>query len=103
MKRVLEVVDDLIKQDKEARIVVGGDCNGMLDPLSRQLALKGFMPVIQQGVATHKLGNQLDQVWIRNLNIRSAQLADLEEQVSDHRMVRVVVEATVKVGKNTNT
>ena len=99
VKRTLEVIDSIIEQNRSARVIVGGDCNGMIGQLSRELPHKGFAPVIQNGVPTHKHGNHLDQMWVRNLEVRDARLADLIEEVSDHKLLTVKVEAVVRIGK----
>ena len=37
---------------------------------------------------THKEGNQLDQLWARNIRITNAVVADPISQVSDHCLIR---------------
>ena len=44
---------------------------------------------------THKEGNQLDQLWTRNLRVTNAVVADLIPQVSDHCLIQVKMEATI--------
>ena len=43
---------------------------------------------------THREGNQLDQLWVRNLVITNAIVADPIDQVSDHHLIQVKMEAT---------
>ena len=46
---------------------------------------------------THRGGNQLDQLWTRNLVIRNAIAADPIDQVSEHSLIRVEMEAVLIV------
>ncbi len=43
---------------------------------------------------THRDGNQLDQMWVRNLQITNAIVADPIDQVSDHYLIQLKMEAT---------
>ena len=43
--------------------------------------------------STHRDGNQLDQMWVRNLQITNAIVADPIDQVSDHYLIQVKMEA----------
>ena len=43
---------------------------------------------------THRDGNQLDQMWVRNLSITNAIVADPIDQVLDHHLIQVKMEAT---------
>ena len=43
-------------------------------------------------MATHREGNQLDQLWTRNMTIANAIVADPIDQVSDHNLIRVEME-----------
>ena len=42
---------------------------------------------------THRDGNQLDQLWVRNLQITNAIVADKIDQVSYHNQFQVKMEA----------
>ena len=44
---------------------------------------------------THKEGNQLDQLWTRNIRITNAVVADPISQVSDHCLIQVKMEAVL--------
>ena len=46
---------------------------------------------------THRKDNQIDQLWTRNLVIRNAIAADPIDQVSDHSLIRVEMEAVLVV------
>ena len=63
---------------------MGGDLNGQLRKVHTSLMLAGFTPALRERVATHRDGNQLDQMWTRNMVIRNALVADPIDQVSDH-------------------
>ena len=43
---------------------------------------------------THKEGNQLDQLWTRNIRVTDSVVADLIPDVSDHCLIQVKMEAT---------
>ena len=58
------------------------------------LTLPGFIPALRGKTPTHRDGNQLDQMWVRNLQITNAIVADPIDQVSDHNLIQVKMEAT---------
>ena len=58
------------------------------------LTLAGFIPALRGKTPTHREGNQLDQMWARNLAITNAIVADPIDQVSDHYLIQVKMEAT---------
>ena len=57
------------------------------------LTAAGFTPALRAKTPTHREGNQLDQLWVRNLTILNAIVADPIDQVSDHNLIQVKVEA----------
>ena len=57
----------------------------------------GFTQALREGTVTHRGGNQLDQLWTRNLVIRNAIEPDPIDQVSDHSLIRVEMEAVLVV------
>jgi hypothetical protein len=61
------IIQDMIRQDRDAHIVVGGDLNAWLSNLHNKLERLGFRPGITPGTATHRDGGMLDQIWVRNL------------------------------------
>ena len=65
-----------------------------MDTLNKELLVRGFTQALDPGTPTHRLGNHLDQVWVRNLDVMSALVANEMEQVSDHNLVKVVLGAT---------
>ena len=58
------------------------------------MTLAGFVPALRGKTPTHINGNQLDQLWVRNLSITNAIVADPIDQVSDHNLIQVKMEAT---------
>ena len=44
---------------------------------------------------TYKEGNQLDQMWTRNIRVTNAVVADLIPDVSDHCLIQVKMKATI--------
>ena len=46
-------------------------------------------------IATHRDGNQLDQLWTGNLDILNAIVAAPIDQVSDHSLIQVKMEAVI--------
>ena len=74
---------------------MGGDLNGQLRRVHTSLMIAGFTPALRERVATHRDGNQLDQLWTRNMTIRNALVADPIDQVSDHYPIQVEMEATL--------
>ena len=73
----------------------GGDLNGQLKKVHTSLMLAGFTPSLREKTVTHREGNQLDQLWTRNLVILNAVVADNIEKVSDHSPILVTMEATL--------
>ena len=47
------------------------------------------------GTATHEGGNQLDQLWTRNIRVTNAIVAYPIADVSDHCLIQVRIEATL--------
>ena len=66
---VINLAKDIVKQDAGAKIIIGGDLNGQLSKLHTFLTLAGFTPALRAKTPTHRDGNQLDQMWVRNLQI----------------------------------
>jgi hypothetical protein len=62
----------MVKQDRNARILLGGDINGQLGNMHSQLVKIGFRAGLEQGSPTHRDGGMLDQIWARNLVIKNA-------------------------------
>jgi hypothetical protein len=92
---VVNLAKDIIRQDQTAKIIVGGDLNGQLNRLNTHLLTAGFTPALRQGTPTHRDGNQLDQLWTRNVEIHNAVIAEPIDQVSDHFLIEVRLEATL--------
>ena len=84
-----------MRKDSTAKIIVGGDVNGMFSKVNTCLQAAGFKPALIQGTPTHTEGNKLDQIWTRNVAIINAIVADPLDQVSDHRLIQVRMEATL--------
>ena len=59
------------------------------------LMLAGFIPALREKTVTHRDGNQLDQLWTRNLVILNAVVADSIDKVSDHKPIQATMEATL--------
>ena len=75
--------------------MIGGDLNGQLKKVHTSLMLAGFIPALREKTVTHRDGNQLDQLWTRNLVILNAVVADSIDKVSDHSPIEVTMEATL--------
>ena len=90
---VINLAKDIVKQDAGSKIIIGGDLNGQLSKLHTFLAQAGFTPALRAKTPTHRDGNQLDQMWVRNLQITNAIVADKIDQVSDHNLIQVKMEA----------
>ena len=60
-----------------------------------QLTRAGFTPAIRERITTHRDGNQLDQMWTRNLGILNAIVAAPIDHVSDHSLIQVKMEAVI--------
>ena len=90
---VVNLAKDIIRQDPTAKIMQGGDLNGQLNKLHTFLTMAGFTPALRAKTPTHREGNQLDQLWVRNLTIVNAIVADPIDQVSDHNLIQVKMEA----------
>ena len=82
----------MIRQDRNARILVGGDINGQMDNLNAKLTKVGFRAGLEQGTPTHRDGGMLDQVWARNLIIKNAMISESQDpDVTDHCCIKVTV------------
>ena len=92
---VIQLAKDIVRQDPAAKVIIGGDLNGQLNKMHTQLTRAGFTPAIRERVATHRDGNQLDQMWTRNLGILNAIVAAPIDQVSDHSLIQVKMEAVI--------
>ena len=90
---MINLAKDIIKQDQGAKIIVGGDLNGQLNKMHTSLTLAGFTPALRERTKTHRDGNQLDQLWTRNIAITNAIVSDPIDQVSDHCPIQVKMEA----------
>jgi endonuclease/exonuclease/phosphatase (EEP) superfamily protein YafD len=91
---VINLAKDIVKQDAGAKIIIGGDLNGQLSKMHTFLTIAGFIPALRVNTSMHRDGNQLDQMWVRNLTITNAIVADPIDQVSDHNLIQVKMEAT---------
>jgi hypothetical protein len=69
--------------------------NGQMTKMNAQLLGAGFTPALRDGTATHRNGNFLDQMWTRNIAITNAIVAHPIDQVSDHQLIQVRMEATL--------
>ena len=58
-----------------------------------QMVGAGLTPALREGTVTHREGNQLDQLWTRNITITNAVVAKPVDQVSDHSPILVTMEA----------
>ena len=92
---MISLAKGIIRQDPAAKIILGGDLNGQLGKMHTALVQAGFAPALSEGTMTYKEGNQLDQMWTRNIKVTNAVVADLIPQVSDHCLIRVKMEATI--------
>ena len=82
----------MIRQDRNARIIVGGDINGQMDNLNTKLTKIGFRTGLEQGTPTHRDGSMLDQVWARNLIIMNALISESQDpDVTDHSCIKITV------------
>ena len=90
---VINLAKDIIKQDPGGKIIVGGDLNSQLNKMHTFLSLAGFTPALRERTKTHRDGNQLDQLWTRNIAITNAIVAEPIDQVSDHGAIQVKMEA----------
>ena len=66
--------------------------NGQMTKVNAQLLGAAFTPALRDGTATHRNGNFLDQMWTRNIAI----VAHPIDQVSDHQLIQVRMEATLE-------
>ena len=82
----------MIRQDRNARIIVGGDINGQLKNLHTKLTKCGFRAGLETGTGTHRDGNMLDQIWTRNLDISNVMLSDFHDpEVTDHCCIKATI------------
>ena len=57
---VVNLANDIIKQDPAAKIIIGGDLNRQLNKMHTFLTIAGFTPALRAKTHTHREGNQLD-------------------------------------------
>ena len=55
--KVIQLVKDIMRQDPSAKVIVGGDVNGMFSKVNTYLLLAGFKPALIQGTPTHRDGH----------------------------------------------
>ena len=70
---------------------MAGDLNGHVNLLNNALVKLGFVPGLESGTMTHKGGNHLDQLWVRNLEVLNVALAERNDTISDHHQIMVRV------------
>ncbi len=68
--------------------------------MSTELLRRGFTPVLPEGSKTHRDGNHLDQCWILNVQLVKVAMAKLVDEVSDHKLIKLVVGAEVRHKKD---
>jgi hypothetical protein len=88
-EKAVVTVKDMIRQFADAKIIVAGDLNGHVTLIHESLTKLGFFPALEPGTPTHRDGNHLDQLWVRNLEITAVALADRNDSVSDHHQIMV--------------
>ena len=76
LDKITSIVQDMIRQDRNARIILGGDINAQVNNLHERLTKMGFTPGLEEGTPTHRDGNMLDQVWVRNLQVTNVLLSE---------------------------
>ena len=55
--KVIQLTKDIMRQDPAAKVIVGGDVNGMFSKVNTYLLLAGFKPALIQGTPTHRDGH----------------------------------------------
>ena len=63
LQRITDIVYDLLERDPFSRILIAGDFNHLLDNAKSNFKKMGLFPVLLDGVATHKDGKQLDNIF----------------------------------------
>jgi endonuclease/exonuclease/phosphatase (EEP) superfamily protein YafD len=97
--KAVAIIQDMIRQDRDARIVVGGDLNAQLNNLQDRLDRLGFRPGITPGTATQRDGGMLDQVWARNLQLTNVMVSEyVDNGVSDHLCLKATVSMPTYTG-----
>ena len=54
---MIQLTKDIMRQDPAAKVIVGGDVNGMFSKVNTSLLLAGFRPALIQGTPTHRDGH----------------------------------------------
>ena len=80
--------------------MIGGDINSQRSYMGTELLRRGFTPVLPEGSKTHRDGNHLDQCWILNVQLVRVAMAKLVDEVSDHKLIKLVVGADVRHRKD---
>ena len=55
--KVIQLVKDILRQDPAAKVIIGGDVNGMFNKVNTSLLVAGFSPALIQGTPTHRDGH----------------------------------------------
>jgi exonuclease III len=55
--KVIQLVKDILRQDLAAKVIIGGDVNGMFNKVNTSLLVAGFSPALIQGTPTHRDGH----------------------------------------------
>ena len=85
-----DLIDDILRQDKLATIIIGGDFNNHLPHVETECLRLDMHKAFDDGVASHVKGNLLDQEFVRNAQIdRAVMSGEIDLKVSDHRCLRV--------------
>ena len=81
--KILSLIENLIKRDKLARIIVVGDFNHQLPLFKQRLNNIGVRQLLDDSKPTHSLGNQLDQAF-SNIPGITAETGGSEANITDH-------------------
>ena len=56
LQRITDIIYDLLRRDPHSRILIAGDFNHLLDQAKSNFKKMGLLPVLLDGVATHRDG-----------------------------------------------
>ena len=71
--------------------------NKQLPEISKQLVRMKFVTAFKYPTVTHRQGGHLDQVFVRNLQLKSAVISEgYYDQISDHKCLKATVKLKEK-------
>ena len=98
--KILALIENLLKRDRQARIIVIGDFNMQLPLFKKRLNQLGVSQLLDDSKPTHSQGNQLDQAF-SNIPGISAETGGCDSDITDHLPIWLIVPLKKQPGEVT--